>query len=93
MNVRFREKQTFAKHSEFLHKQPRPALGRAALVFGFVYLGAMVLRYVIRMAILPEERWVGGSIPIFMHWGLAWFVILFARYRRRIERRPASIRT
>jgi hypothetical protein len=42
------------------------------------------LRYVIRMATLPEERWVGGCIPIFMHWGLASFVILFACHRRRI---------
>lgn len=67
--------------------QPRPAYGRGTLVFGFVYLGAMGLRYVIRMATLPEERWVGGCIPIFMHWGLASFVILFACYRRRIERR------
>jgi hypothetical protein len=62
--------------------QPRPMFGRAVLVFGYVYLAAMMLRYVIRMSFYPEARWFGGTIPIFFHWVLAAFIIVFGRYHR-----------
>ena len=51
-----------------------------ALIFGTVYLTVMILRYVIRMIILPEERWFGGAIPIVFQWVLASFVIVFGLY-------------
>lgn len=60
----------------------RPVFGRGVLVFGYIYLAAMVLRYVIRMSLHPEARWFGGTIPIFFHWVLATFLIAFGRYHR-----------
>lgn len=71
--------------------QPHPMFGRAVLVFGYVYLAAMVLRYVIRMSLYPEARWFGGTIPIFFHWVLAAFIIVFGRYHRNQMRKAASL--
>ena len=58
----------------------RRGLGSALLTFGSLYLGVMVVRYVIRMSLYPQERWTGGSIPIFFHWILASFLLLVAHY-------------
>jgi hypothetical protein len=60
----------------------RPVFGRGVLVFGYLYLACMVLRYIIRMSLYPEARWFGGTIPIFFHWVLASFIILFGHYHR-----------
>lgn len=60
-----------------------PRLGSGLLVFGTLYLAAMVLRYVLRMSLLPESRWTGGAIPIFFHWVLAAWVLTLARYHRK----------
>ena len=60
----------------------RPRLGRALHVFGSVYLAAMVLRYVVRMSLVPAARWTGGAIPIFFHWVLAAWVLTLARCHR-----------
>jgi hypothetical protein len=62
--------------------QVRPMFGRGVLWFGYVYLAAMVLRYVIHMSLYPEARWFGGTIPIFFHWVLASFIIAFGWYHR-----------
>jgi hypothetical protein len=61
----------------------RPRLGRGALVFGLVYAAAMLVRYALRMAWLPDERWLGGTIPIAFHLVLASFVLSFAWHHRR----------
>lgn len=53
------------------------------LVFGCLYLAVMVLRYPIQMVLHPESRWFGGTIPIFVHWALAAFVILIGLHHRR----------
>jgi hypothetical protein len=60
----------------------RPVFGRGVLVFGYVYFASMVLRYILRMDLHPDARWLGGTIPIFFHWVLALFIILFGRYHR-----------
>ena len=60
----------------------RPLFAQGALYFGYVYLAAMVLRYIARMSLYPEERWFGGAIPIVFHWVLASYVILFGRAHR-----------
>jgi len=65
---------------------PRRRLGNGLLVFGAVYLAVMVIRYALRMALYPAERWTGGSIPIFLHWVLATFVLLVGGYHRRRTR-------
>jgi hypothetical protein len=60
--------------------QPMPQAGRAALWFGYVYFGGMIVRYVIRMARRPDQRWLGGTIPIIFHSIVAAFVWMFGRY-------------
>lgn len=60
----------------------RPVFGRSVLVFGYLYLTAMIVRYIIRLSLYPEARWFGGTIPIFFHWVLASFIIAFGLYHR-----------
>lgn len=71
----------FARGEGFFVR-PRPLFGRGVLRFGYVYLAAIILRYVIRMSLYPEIRWFGGAIPIVFHWVLACFIIAFGRYHR-----------
>lgn len=59
---------------------PRRRLGSGLITFGSLYFGAMEVRYVIRMSLYPDERWTGGSIPIFFHWVLATFLLLVGFY-------------
>ena len=61
----------------------RPWFGRGALVFGWLYLGAMIVRYPVQMAINPGDRWLGRTLPIVFHWVLAAFVIAFGSFHRR----------
>ncbi|MDZ4858391.1 MAG: hypothetical protein SGI88_05370 [Candidatus Hydrogenedentes bacterium] len=60
----------------------RPVFGRGVLISGYVYFVGMVFRYMVRMAMLPDERWLGGCIPIVFHWVLASFIIVFGHYHR-----------
>jgi uncharacterized protein len=55
---------------------PRRRLGTGLLVFGSLYLGVMILRYIMRMNLYPHERWTGGCIPIFFHWVLSSFILV-----------------
>ena len=52
---------------------------------GSIYLVSMILRYIIRMYIYPEERWTGGCIPIFFHWVLATFVLAWGNWKKVSE--------
>jgi hypothetical protein len=47
----------------------RPGVLRPPLVLlvAYLYFGAMVVRYVVRMARRPDQRWLGGTIPIIFH--------------------------
>jgi hypothetical protein len=56
---------------------PRPHLGEGVLVFAYAYAGVMAVRYLIRMARQPTERWFGGTIPIVFHWALAAYLYVF----------------
>ena len=60
--------------------EPRPRLGMAALVWSYLYFAAMAGRYVIRMARRPDQRWLGGSIPIIFHSIVAAFQWTFGNY-------------
>jgi hypothetical protein len=60
--------------------QPSPRLGRIVLAWSYLYGGAMVVRYVIRMARKPDQRWLGGTIPIIFHSVLAAFQWTFGQY-------------
>lgn len=53
---------------------PKKRTGKILIHLGLLYASIMVLRYVLRMWIYPEERWIGGCIPIFFHLILAAFV-------------------
>lgn len=68
---------------------PRLRWGKNLLRFGFVYFGAMIVRYIIRMALYPQYRWTRGCIPIFFHSVLASFLLVLGRYHllsgRRLE--------
>jgi hypothetical protein len=70
----------------------RPWFGRQALWLGWAYLVGMIVRYPIQMALHPEDRWFGRTIPIVFHWVLASFVIVFARYHRRRLELPGGTR-
>ncbi len=61
--------------------QPWPRLGRIVLAWSYLYASAMAVRYVIRMARRPDQRWFGGTIPIIFHVVLAIFQWTFARYQ------------
>jgi hypothetical protein len=60
--------------------RPHPGLGAAALWWSYLYVGAMVVRYVIRMTRQPDQRWLGGAIPIIFHSLVALFQWLFGMY-------------
>lgn len=65
---------------------PYKNLGKGFLIFGTIYLGAMLLRYVLQMIFLPESRWFGGTIPIFVHCVLAAFLILVGNFHWRYSK-------
>ena len=65
---------------------PRRRLGTGLLIFGSLYLGVMILRYVMRMSLYPHERWAGGCIPIFFHWVLSSFILVLGSYHWRTTR-------
>ena len=53
------------------------AVGGSLVAFACVYGAAMAVRYAVRMARRPEQRWFGGAIPIVFHWVLAaWVLVL-----------------
>lgn len=54
----------------------RPA-GRALIAFSAVYAASMLARYALRMARRPDQRWLGGTIPIVFHVVLAVFLYVF----------------
>ncbi len=52
--------------------------------FATFYFAVMVARYVIVMALWPERRWFGGTIPIFFHWILASYLFVWSRHHERV---------
>ena len=59
---------------------PRRKLGRTLLAFGTLYFAGMIIRYAVTMALYPERRWTGGSIPVFFHLVLSAFILSLGRY-------------
>ena len=59
---------------------PRPRLGLVVLSWSYLYFTAMIVRYIIRMMRRPEERWLGGTIPIIFHSVVAAFQWTFAMF-------------
>lgn len=67
--------------------EPHPSLGLAAVIWSCVYACAMVVRYVIRMTRRPDQRWLGGTIPIVFHTIVAAFQWTFGWYQL-VDRSP-----
>ena len=63
--------------------EPHRWLGTPLWIAGWIYAGGMVVRYALRMALKPEERWTGDLIPVVFHIVLASFVLLVADHHRR----------
>jgi len=62
-----------------------PRVRRVLRVLAGLYAGAMLLRYVLTMVLVPEMRWLHGTIPIVFHWVLAAYVaVLAASYDDRM---------
>jgi hypothetical protein len=62
--------------------------GRAFRWIGILYFASMGVRYVVTMALRPEHRWLGHTVPIFIHCTIAAFLFtagLFYRRRRAAE--------
>ncbi|RBP40524.1 hypothetical protein DES53_108231 [Roseimicrobium gellanilyticum] len=64
-----------ARRSGRFHVVSTTARGWLKL-FAALYAGSMVVRYAYRMVTMPEERWFGGTIPIWFHFVLAAWVWL-----------------
>lgn len=62
---------------------PHRAAGRGLLAFSAAYAASMAVRYVLRMARRPEERWLGGTIPIVFHVVLAAFLCVYGSFLSR----------
>jgi len=69
---------------------PKRRFGINVMFFGWIYLGAMILRYILRMTLHPDQRWFGGSIPIIFHWVLASFLLVLGNYHRVAGHRAAA---
>ena len=61
---------------------PHPQLGLIVLWWSYLYFGAMVVRYIVRMTRRPDQRWLGGTIPIIFHSLVAVFQWIFAAHHR-----------
>ena len=61
---------------------PYPSFGTPLVVAAYVYASAMAVRYVVRMVRRPDQRWLGGCIPIVFHIVLAaWLLVVAALWR------------
>jgi hypothetical protein len=63
--------------------RPRPRAGRRLMIFGRIYFTSMIVRYAITMAVRPQWRWFGHTIPMFFHCVLATYLMLYAGFLRR----------
>jgi hypothetical protein len=57
---------------------PRPRLARWLRRLSYLYAGSMLVRYVVTMALVPEWRWFGHSIPTLFHVVLASWLFVYA---------------
>jgi hypothetical protein len=61
-----------------------PHAGAVFMWIGRVYFLGMVVRYVIWMWRRPDQRWLGGTIPIIFHSVVAVFLFSFGRYHAAV---------
>ena len=70
----------FARGSGFF-VAPHPRGGLFSIGFACVYFAGMVVRYVIRMRRHPDQRWLGGTIPIVFHAFVAAFLFTWGLFQ------------
>lgn len=70
----------FIRGAGFFIEPRRPDSGRAVMWFSRAYFAGMILRYIIWMWRRPDQRWLGGTIPIIFHSVVAAFLYTFGRY-------------
>lgn len=58
----------------------REAAGQWLVWYSGLYASAMVVRYFVWMKRRPDQRWLGGTIPIVFHFVLAGFLFVLGRY-------------
>lgn len=58
----------------------RPIAGRRLCWLSYVYATSMIVRYIVTMALYPDRRWFGGTIPIVFHFVLAAYIFTLGRY-------------
>ena len=58
-------------------------LGTPLWIAGWIYAGAMVVRYAVWMTVRPDQRWTGDLIPVVFHILLAVFLLVVSDYHRR----------
>jgi uncharacterized protein len=56
--------------------RPGNAVARGVIGCAVAYWAAMALRYAVRMTRRPDQRWLGGTIPIVFHCVLAGFLFV-----------------
>jgi hypothetical protein len=61
--------------------QAKSWLGKPLRAIGAVYFAAMPIRYALYMALVPEARWLGGTIPVLLHMVLAMFLLTVSRFQ------------
>ena len=61
----------------------RPRAGRFVRIASVVYFAAMVVRYVVTMALHPDWFPFEHSIPTFFHWILATYLFLYSGFLAR----------
>lgn len=59
---------------------PHPNWAPGIVWLSYLYLGSMIVRYIVRMKRHPDQRWFGGTIPIIFHCVLALFLFSLGRY-------------
>lgn len=58
------------------------AFGIVLQTVAALYAAAMVVRYAVRMTRRPDQRWLGGAIPIVFHVVLATFLFTWGGHHR-----------
>lgn len=61
----------------------RRAMGRFVLWFSYIYFASMLMRYIITMALYPDKRWFGETIPIFFHFVLAGYLFALGHFHSK----------
>ncbi len=71
----------------------RPKTKKILRNVAIAYFVAMVLRYVVTMALVPELRWSGHAIPIVFHFVLASYILVLSLPQRKspAELSPSAI--